>query len=419
MAQIPNPRGRGERRRRAIGTALAAVLATAAAGAVATAGAAQGGPAAASGTHEVATWGGSADRVTGTLAEQTVRDIVHTSIGGSNLRIDVSNAFGSQPITFGHAFVGVQDTGAAVKAGTNRQVTFDGGSASVTIPPGAEVLSDPLPGTFAPRQNLAVSLYLQGPSGNVTGHNLATSTNYLSTAGDHAADESAASFSTTAAHWYFLDDVSVDEPSDVGTVATLGDSITDGAHSTTDTNRRWPDVLASRLGSLNANKQWGVLNEGISGNKLLTDGAGVSAQARLDRDVLSKPGVKTIILLEGINDIGGGNATSPDQVIGAYRQLIGRAHAAGKCIIGATLTPYQGASYYSAAGEVIREAANQFIRQSGEFDGVIDFDKTTRDPDNPNVFLPRYDSGDHLHPNDAGYQAMGDAVKINQLSCSR
>src|SRR4051794_33492216 len=176
MADTPSPRGRVARRR-AINAAVTAALLTAGAGAITAAGAAQGDPAGAASTHEVATWGGSADRVTGTLAEQTVRDIVHTSVGGSNLRIDVSNAFGSQAITFARAFVGVQDTGAAVKAGTNREVTFDGGNPSVTIPPGAEVRSDPLPGNFAPRQNLAVSLYLQGPSGNVTGHNLATSTN--------------------------------------------------------------------------------------------------------------------------------------------------------------------------------------------------------------------------------------------------
>lgn len=198
------------------------------------------------------------------------------------------------------------------------------------------MLSDPLSGTFGPRQDLAVSLYLQGPSGNVTGHNLATSTNYLSTAGDHSADETGDAFTATAAHWYFLDDISLDEPSSVGAVATLGDSITDGAHSTSDANSRWPDVLARRIGELAPAKQWGVLNEGISGNRLLADGAGVSAPARLDRDVLSKPGVDTIVLLEAINDIGGKQATSPEQVIGAYRQLIARAHAAGKCIVGAT-----------------------------------------------------------------------------------
>ncbi len=397
-------------RRLVVGAALVAAIAGT--GAIAVAGAQ-------SGTHDVATWGASADRVAGSLADQTVRDVVHTSVGGSGLRLSVSNAFGSQAVTFGRVFVGRSAGAAAVQAGTNVEATFDGGSPSVTIPPGAEVLSDPLPGAYAARQNLTVSLALVGPSGTITGHNLATSTNYISTPGDHAAEEGGDAYTTAQAHWYFLDGLSVTDPAGVGTVATLGDSITDGFRSTVDANNRWPDVLARRLGQRNDQRTMGVMNEGISGNRLLTDGAGVSAQARLDRDVLSKPGVETVILLEGINDIGGGQATSPAQVIGAYRQLIARVHADGKCIIGATMTPFAGAGYYSDAKEVIREAANDFIRRSGEFDGVIDFDKATRDPDNPIVFLPQYDSGDHLHPNDAGYQAMGDAVKLNQLTCAR
>src|SRR3954447_2783239 len=229
MAYSASPRRRADRRR-VLGAVLAAAVIAAGAGVINAAGAAQGsGPG-----GEVGTWAASADRVSGTLAEQTVRNIVHTSLGGTNLRIRVSNAFGSQAITFGRAFVGVRDTGAAVKAGTNRQVTFNDGQPSITIPPGAEVLSDPLPGAFAPRQDLAVSLYLQGPSGNVTGHNLATSTNYISTAGDHSADQAGDAFTTTQAHWYFLDSISVEEPSDTGAVATLGDSITDGFRSTPD-----------------------------------------------------------------------------------------------------------------------------------------------------------------------------------------
>jgi lysophospholipase L1-like esterase len=384
-------------------------------GTISAAGAAPGTPPSA---HEVGTWGASADRVAGALNTQTVRNIVHTSVGGTGLRIRVSNAFGSQAITFARAFVGVRATGAAIQPGTNRQVTFSGNT-SVTVPPGAEVLSDPLPGTYAPRQDLAVSLFVQGDAGTITGHNLATSTNYISTSGDHSAEEAADAFTTPASHWFFLDGVSVSEPGTVGAVVTLGDSITDGFRSTPDANHRWPDVLARRLGQLAAARQMGVINEGISGNRVLTDGAGVSAQARLDRDVLSKPGVQTVILLEGINDIGGGQATSADQLIAAYRQIIARVHADGECIVGATMTPFKGAGYYSDAKEAIREAANQFIRRSGEFDGVIDFDKATRDPDNPTQFLPVYDSGDHLHPNDAGYQAMGDAVRLGQLSCNR
>jgi lysophospholipase L1-like esterase len=404
-------------RRRLVGAVAAAVIATGAAGALTAASAAPG----AGGTHEIATWGASADKIGNTtLVNQTVRNVVHTSIGGSNLRIEVSNAFGDSPITFGQAFVGVRSSGAAVQPGTNRQVTFSGGHASVTIPAGAEVLSDPLPGTFAARQDLTVSLDLTGASGAnglVTGHNLATSTNYISPTGGHAAEESGDAFTTTAQHWYFLDAVLVDAPADIGTIATLGDSITDGFRSTVDANKRWPDQLELRIANLGPKRQYGIMNEGISGNQVTADGAGVSAQARLDRDVLSKPAVETVLYMEGINDIGRGTATSADQLIQADQQIIDRVHAAGKCIIGATLTPFVGASYSSPAKEQIRTALNTWIRRSGAFDGVVDMDRATRDPDNPTVFLPAYDSGDHLHPNDAGYQAMAAAVKIPQLSC--
>ncbi len=403
-------------RRRLVGAVAAAALVTGAAGVLTAARAAPAPP----GTHEIATWGASADRVSGTLVDQTVRDIVHTSIGGSNLRIEVSNAFGDSPVTFGRAFVGVRSAGAAIKPGTNRQITFSGGNASVTIPAGAEVLSDPLPGAVAARQDLAVSLDLTTASGNngvITGHNLATSTNYVSTPGDHSAEEGADAFTTSQQHWWFLDAVVVDAPSSIGTIATLGDSITDGFRSTVDANNRWPDQLELRIANLGPNRQYGIMNEGISGNQTTADGAGVSAQARLDRDVLAKPGVETVIFMEGINDIGRGTATSADQLIQADQQIVNRVHAAGKCILGGTLTPFVGAGYSSPAKEQIREALNQWIRRSGAFDGVIDFDRATRDPDNPTVFLPAYDSGDHLHPNPAGYQAMAAAVRIPQLAC--
>ncbi|MFC0553307.1 SGNH/GDSL hydrolase family protein [Planotetraspora thailandica] len=368
--------------------------------------------------HEVGTWGASADRTPVTMTEQTVRNIVHTSVGGSGLRISLSNAFGTQPVVFGGAYVGLQQTGAAVVPGTNRQLTF-GGSTSVTVPAGAQVLSDPLPGTYAPQQTLAVSLYVRGASGTVTGHNLATQTSYVSSEGDHSAEEDGAAFTTTISRWYWVDSVVVSAPKTVGTVVALGDSITDGLRSTPGANRRWPDVLAGRLLDGPRPKQMGVLNEGISGNRVLADGAGVSVQARFDRDVLAKPGVRTVILMEGINDINGGQATSGDQLIAAYRQLIARAHAEGTCILGATMTPFKGLGSYTDQKEAIRTAANEFIRHSREFDGVVDFDKVTRDPADPQRFLPLYDSGDHLHPSDAGYAAMGDAVNLKALECKR
>jgi lysophospholipase L1-like esterase len=370
--------------------------------------------------HEVVTWGASTDRTpaTVTVTDQTVRNIVHTSIGGRGLRISLSNAFGSQPIVFGSAYVGVQDTGAAVVPGSNHQLTF-GGNASVTIPVGATVFSDPLPGYLPPELTLAVSLYLQGAAGTVTGHNLGTQTSYVSTAGNHSAEEDGAAFTTTISRWYWIDSVIVTASQTVDAVAALGDSITDGLRSTPGANRRWPDVLARRLLERPDHRAMGVLNEGISGNRVLADGAGVSAQARFDRDVLAKPGVKTIVFLEGINDINGGQATSPEQLISAYRQLIARAHAEGTCILGATMTPFKGLGSYTDAKEAIRSAVNEFIRTSGEFDGVVDFDLATRDPADPLRFLPAYDSGDHLHPSDAGYEAMGNAVNLQLLTCKR
>ncbi len=372
--------------------------------------------------HEVGTWGASADRTIAALDTQTVRDVVHTSIGGSGLRIRLSNAFGSAPVTFGHAYVGVQASGAALVAGSNRQVTF-GGSPSVTIPVGAQVLSDPLPGTFPAQTNLAVSLHLQGAGGTVTGHNAAHQTSYVSSTGDHAAEESAAAFTTTMTSWYWLDGVVVTAPHTVDAVAALGDSITDGTDSTTNANNRWTDVLARRLLQRPAAQQMGVLNEGIAGNMVTGERKGVSAQTRFDRDVLSQPGLETVILLEGINDInlGGpdGQGTSADALIAGYGQLIARAHARGKCIAGGTLTPFEGSDRFTEPREAVRQAVNSFIRTSGEFDAVIDFDRAVRDPAHPSRYLPRYDSADHLHPSDAGHQAMGDAVNLSDLVCKR
>jgi lysophospholipase L1-like esterase len=369
-------------------------------------------------SHEVATWGASADRIGRTFSDQTVRDVVHTSVPGSGLRVSLSNVFGTQPVTFDDVYVGRQATGADLVPGSNQRVTFSG-VGSVVVPAGAEVLSDPVAGTVAQQSNVAISVHVAGSVSTITGHNLATSTNYVSPSGDQAASESGAAFTTTVSNWYWADALVVDTPKQVDTVATLGDSITDGYHSTPNANHRWPDDLATRILDRSTPNTYGVMNEGISGNKVLADGAGVSAQARLDRDVLSQPDVRTMVLMEGINDIGGGNATSADQLIDAYRQIIARAHSDGVCVVGGTMTPYQGAGYYTAAGEQIREQVNSWILNSGEFDATVDFDKATRDPANPQRFLPAYDSGDHLHPNDAGYQAMANAVPLSALNCSR
>jgi lysophospholipase L1-like esterase len=369
--------------------------------------------AAAPSMSEVGTWGASTDRTGATVNDQTVRDIVHTDIGGSGLRVALSNVFGSQAVTFGHITVGVRQSGADVVPGTNQQVTFSG-SPSVKVPAGAEVLSDPLPGDVAAQQDLAVSIYVQGAAGTVTGHNFTAATSYLSGAGDHAGEDAGTAFATTISNWYWLEGLAVSEHKPTSTVVAFGDSITDGVGSTRDTNQRWPDDLARRLLARPPAQQMGVVDEGISGNKILTDGAGVSALARLDRDVLAQPGARTVILLEGINDLSGG--ATADQVIAGQRQLITRVHAAGKCIVGATLTPFGNASDTEQAAV---RTVNDFIRNSGEFDGVADFNKAVRDPADPDRMLPIYDSGDSLHPSDAGYRVMADSVDLKQLSCAR
>ncbi|HEX5534780.1 MAG TPA: SGNH/GDSL hydrolase family protein [Actinomycetales bacterium] len=366
----------------------------------------------------MATWGASPDRTdVVTMDGRTVRNILHTSVSGEGLRISLSNAFGSQPVTFDDVWVGTHASGAAVVERTNRQVKFSG-STSITVPPGADVLSDPLDGKVAAGQTLAVSVHAKGDPGTVTGHNVANQTSYLAD-GNHAADEAASSFIETTSRWYWVDALVVDQAQQVGTVVTFGDSITDGNGSTSGANRRWPDFLARRLQQEPAPRQFGVMNQGISANRVLTDGSGVNAQARFDRDVLSQPGVETVVLMEGINDIRWRHATSAEDLTSAYRQLIARAHARGICVVGGTLTPWAGGSLYSEDRNEVRKAVNEWIRGSGAFDAVVDFDKVTRDPANPDRFLPAYDSGDHLHPGDAGYEAMANAVDLADLRCDR
>jgi len=355
-----------------------------------------------------------------TFTDQTLRLIVHTSIGGNRVRIRVSNEFGAVPLRIGAARIGVRASGSDVAPGTDRVLTFSGRS-SIVIPPGAPVLSDPVELNVPALGDLAVSLYLPGTVDATTIHNTGLQTNYVSLPGDFTASATLPVQRTITA-WPFLTEVDVDS---VGpSIVTLGDSITDGTRSTVDTNNRWPDWLARRLQTardpvLGINGRLGVVNRGISGNRLLTDSpntlAGRSIQERFDRDVLATAGVRYMTLLIGINDIGNSSATNPvtaDDLIAGYRQVIARAHAKGIAIFGATLTPFEGAGYYSPEKEVVRQAVNNWIRSSDEFDGVIDFDQATRDPAHPTRFLAAYDSGDHLHPNDLGYQAMGNAVSL-------
>lgn len=372
-------------------------------------------PAAATGRHSVVTWGASADRQGAGPADRSYRLIVRTSVGGTDLRIRLSNAFGDHPVTFASAYAGLREQGAELVRGSNRRLSFGGGAASVTVPAGETVLSDPLPGRLAALSDLVISLYVTGAQGPTTGHGMAMQTNYA-TAGDHAAEEGAAHWTDPMGSWYWLDAVDVETSAAVGSVVTLGDSITDGWASTSDDNRRWPDYLAQRLRGAPGIPVKGVANEGISGNKVLADGAGQAALNRLDRDVLSQPGVRTVFLFEGINDIKAHTGVTVDDMIAGYRQIIDRAHAAGKCVVGATVMPFKDWSEYDAASEAVRQGVNEWIRTSGALDGVTDFDRITRSPYDPQRILPFFDGGDHLHPNDKGMQAMADAVDLGSLT---
>ena len=350
------------------------------------------------------------------FSNQTVRMIARVSIGGEELRVRFSNAFGSAAVTLGDAHVALAGKNAAILPGTDRKLTFSG-RPSFRIPPGATVLSDPVHLSMPALARIAVSVFLPAATGPATWHQLGNQTTYISGPGDFTANADMP-VASTAESWYWLSGVEVLASKRTAAVVTLGDSITDGAHSTRDANHRWPDILAEQLAK-HGGAPLAVLNEGISGNRLLHDVAGPNALARFDRDVLAQDGVRYLIVLEGINDIGwprirggkyAGEVVSAGDIIAALRQIAERAHAHGIRVFGGTLTPFEGAFYETPDGEAQREAMNHWIRTSGAFDAVIDFDKVTRDPAHPKRFLPADDSGDHLHPNDAGYDAMGRAA---------
>jgi lysophospholipase L1-like esterase len=349
------------------------------------------------------------------VTDQTVRDVVFTSVGGDRVRVRLSNSFGTQPLTVGSASIAIAESGAQARAGTLRALTF-AGARGVTIPPGAEALTDPVAMEVPALQDLLVSVFVPGASGPATNHFDAQQDNFISTPGDFTMGASPAPFTTVNICSLFVDGVSVAAEGRVeGAVVALGDSITDGTFSTVNANHRWPNDLARRLDARHG-RTLSVVDEGIAGNQVLRDSglAGVNVLARLDRDVLEQPGARDVILLEGVNDIGASHATA-DQLVPAYQQIIAQVHARGLRIFGATLTPFKGAFYWTPAGEQTREAVNHFILTGGAFDGVIDFARATADPANPQVFAAAFDSGDHLHPNDAGYQAMANAVNLNRL----
>jgi lysophospholipase L1-like esterase len=343
----------------------------------------------------------------------TLREVVHVSIGGETLRVRFSNLYGTDPLVIGAAQIAQTLKGAAVVAGSGKPLTFHG-QASVSIPAGALAVSDGIPFKFAPLSDLTVSFYLPNPSGPITEHQLGNATSYHASGNVVASD--ALETPTTLTSWEYLNGIDTLASADTAAVITIGDSITDGAKSTIDTNQRWPDELARRLQADPKYRHLAVLNEAISGNKILLDGAGPNVLARFDRDVLAQSGAKYLLILEGINDIGRlhsfPNSVTAADLILALDQMIVRAHAHGIAVIGCTLTPYHGAGYFTENGETIRKAVNDWIRNSGSFDGVVDFEAAVRDPDHPDTFLPADDPGDHLHPNDAGYKVMGDAIDL-------
>jgi lysophospholipase L1-like esterase len=353
-----------------------------------------------------------------TLVDSTLREIVHTSIPGRALRVRFTNEFGKEPLRIGAATIAASSGVSGIDAASLHDLTF-GGSPSIVIPPGAEVLTDSVAMSTPAFSNLAISLYLPLQQiSDVTVHSGAQQDNFIAT-GSHVRD---ASFTEPVVipSWYFVKGVDV-EPTNAraAAIVAFGDSITDGALSTVNANHRWPDYLAVRLKNNPATAHLAVLNEGIGGNCVLIHCVAANALARFDRDVLSQAGVKYVIVLESINDIGRLHSPNlPEYKLTAedleqgLAQLVERAHEHGIKVFGATLTPYKGAGYFTETGEQIREAVNKWILTSGIFDGAIDFDKATRDPANPLMFSPQADGGDHLHPKDPGYQIMADSIDL-------
>jgi lysophospholipase L1-like esterase len=356
---------------------------------------------------------------------QTVRMIVRSSIGGRRVRVQFSNAYGTKALQIGRAHIALRAKDSAIVPESDRALSFNGKPA-VSVPPGALMLTDAVDLNVPKLSDLAITIYLPEDTGSPTTHATGLHTTYITKEGDFTA-QPVLTETTNTNSWYFLSAVDVMAPANAAAVVTFGDSITDGARSTPNADASWPSVLARRLATNPATENIAVLNHGISGNRVLRENAGTNALARLDRDVFAQTGVKWLIVMEGINDIGQGlrENAQPDQkvtaddLIGAYRQIIERAHAHGIMAIGATLTPYSGAAYYSDAGETVRSAVNNWIRTSGAFDAVIDFDKLSRDPENPAHFKAEFDSGDHLHPGDGGYKAMAESIDLSLFTARK
>lgn len=358
------------------------------------------------------------------FSNQTLREVVHTSIGSRTARIRLSNAYGKEPVTIGSVHVAVRVRGSEILPASDRAVTFSG-RPSAMIPTDAPLLSDPVKLDVPPGGDLAISIFIPKRATGAGIHYAAQETTYIAPGNQTGAKVFPAGESIVS--WVFLTGVDVLAPDSSSAVVAFGDSITDGAHSTVDANHRWPDFLARRLLSRHNGSEIGVVDAGIGGNRILHDAAsnirfGVNGLARFDRDVLAEPGVQYVIVLEGINDLGHPGTSAPaseavtaEDLIAGLKQMIARAHERGLKIFGATLTPFAGAhpGYFTPEKEVQRKALNHWIRTSHAFDGVIDFEKAVRDPKNPDRMLPSFDSGDHLHPGDAGYEAMAQEIDLS------
>ncbi|GGT13484.1 SGNH hydrolase [Streptomyces tanashiensis] len=355
----------------------------------------------------------------------TVRQVVRVTAAGTRARIELTNRYGTGPLRITGATVARTAGGGAVEPGSVRTLRF-GHRPSVTIPAGETLHSDAVNLPVEAFESLTVTLYLADPTGPATFHSFASATSYLAR-GDHRADLSGTAFQETSTSWYFLSGVEVTGGRDTARrdgVVTFGDSITDGVGSTADTDHRYPDELAERLAA--SGRPRAVLNHGIGGNEVVNDTtwAGEKALSRFRKDVLTEPGVRTVVILEGINDIGGSGPSFPggptpevsaEKLIAGHRTLIREAHAKGLKVVGATLTPIKGSFYDTPVNEAKREAVNHWIRTSGAYDAVVDFDRAVADPSDPDRILRAYDSGDGLHPNDAGYTAMAEALDLDAL----
>jgi len=366
---------------------------------------------------------------TPTFENVTIRQVVRVSAGGKRVRVRFTNEYGAKPLVIGRASIAVADAKGDVKPGTQHDLAFDGGP-GVVIPANAPLESDPVDVDVPPLSTLSISLYLPEGSGPCTCHQTAIQTGYVSQPGDFTRAGSFAARQEIQIR-AFISGVEVESSGKA--IVVLGDSISDGMGSTANENHRWPDYFADRLLTHAGHSGWGVVNMGISGNRVLAGGLGDSALARFDRDVLSVPGAAYVVVFEGVNDLGfalghfegpmaeGFKALAPpnkvtaDMMIAGYRQLIARAHAKGLKVIGATITPYEGAGYWSAEGEQVRQAINTWIRTGKAFDGVIDFDAVVRDPAKPTQIKEGFHMGDHLHGSDAAYEAMARSIDLAVL----